>query len=80
MADLEKYSTLIRQKDVSTMKGGVASTRLGSTLCKHKFEAGQVKRPEEGNQSISVHKTPSMRWRKPHKTWPRAEDAMEVKQ
>ena len=80
LADLEKYSTLDQdKKDVSTMKEEFAKYEVGFHLVQAQIEAGQVKRPEEGNQSISVYKDSIHAMEKTAQDMAtRAEDAMEA--
>jgi methyl-accepting chemotaxis protein len=57
LADLEKYATLDQdKKDIVSMKEEFAKYEVGFHLVQAQIDAGQVKRPEEGNQSIIVYK------------------------
>ena len=80
LADLEKYSPIDQdKKDISTMKEEFAKYEVGFHLVQAQIEAGQVKRPEEGNQSISVYKDSIHAMEKTAQDMAtRAEDAMEA--
>jgi len=80
LADLEKYATLDQdKKDVATMKDEFAKYEVGFHLVQAQIDAGQVKRPEEANQAITVYKDSIHAMEKTAQDMSaRAEDAMEA--
>src|SRR5690349_3098947 len=80
LADLDKYATLDQdKKDISTMKEEFAKYEVGFHLVQAQIEAGQVKRPEEGNQAITVYKDSIHAMEKTAQDMAtRAEDSMEA--